>query len=875
MRKINRVLAFVLLGISLCACAEEKGHIYKVEKIGTVPTITMDGKPIHGKVLYVHPTGMSGDWLPTEWTEYTIEAVADFDCDNAAVHLRFKGDDFNVYIAKLEVTDLTTGKTNSLDVNAPKPNIDYWCEGMSRKDCAFRMSNTKFDGIACLLGEIGTEASNKLAKTRKQPKGFHFYFQGNKVKAGNKYKVTLKAKADKKVGLDMVFRRQGGDFKTICSLGKKTLEIQTALASEVDVDFVTFPIECDWSEDEKTYNLNHVKEIYDRFVKVNPNVKMIPRIRFYPPQEWNDKYPDDMMKYSDGKIENKFTSIASETYRKACLLALRKIIEFSEKHYAKNMAGYHPTGANTHEWFYGYSWKAPYSGYDVQTLKAFRKWILKKYKDDATLQTAWNNPNVTVKTVEIPSAERRANCGVIIDPKKYADIIDFNLFLQDDMVDIIKILSDETRRLVPHRLVVIFYGYGFEFSSVQNGPAFSGHYGLGKLLKCDSIDILCGPISYSDRQYGGGKSTMGATESITRAGKIWLDEDDTSTYLAPKGNYPGSEEELDTQEKTLKVLKRNLAQQLIRNLANWYMDLGGNGWFADPEFWKLTKTIKAEEEKQWESPNPYNPEVALIYDEASMCYIGGSRVSHFSTALLMSRSREKLNRAAVPFGHYLLRDFLSSKKVKTKLNVFPAAYALDAKDRKKLKQRTKNSANIWAWLPAYVDLDKAELSFEAVKDLTGFDVSLAPNNMSKVLTATEDGLQIGLPRSFGHPSKNIIALIPQIQEGDKVLATFESGLSAIVQRGKDIFYAPSSEIPTELFRYAAKLGGVHIYTDSPFAVYSNGKYLSVTATKDAPCELDLNGTFKVYDVFDKKELGTLSKIELDMKKADIKLFRLD
>ena len=112
------------------------------------------------------------------------------------------------------------------------------------------------------------------------------------------------------------------------------------------------------------------------------------------------------------------------------------------------------------------------------------------------------------------------------------------------------------------------------------------------------------------------------------------------------------------------------------------------------------------------------------------------------------------------------------------------------------------------------------------------------------------------------------------QEGDKILAKFNDGTPAIIERGKNIFCAIPT-MPSELMRYAAKRAGAHVYTDAPAAVYANGKYVSICATADGPYEIDLGDTYKIREVFDGQDLGVSRKINFEMKKGDIKFLRLD
>jgi hypothetical protein len=51
------------------------------------------------------------------------------------------------------------------------------------------------------------------------------------------------------------------------------------------------------------------------------------------------------------------------------------------------------------------------------------------------------------------------------------------------------------------------------------------------LLGGRDIDILCSPISYTDREWLGTAPCMSAAESVREAGILWLNEDDSRTFL--------------------------------------------------------------------------------------------------------------------------------------------------------------------------------------------------------------------------------------------------------------------------------------------------------------------------------------------------------
>ena len=69
------------------------------------------------------------------------------------------------------------------------------------------------------------------------------------------------------------------------------------------------------------------------------------------------------------------------------------------------MAGYHPCGQNTGEWFYQETWGPALNGYAQGDLRAWRQWLKERYTDDAALRAAWRDPQVVARH------SRRAHAG--------------------------------------------------------------------------------------------------------------------------------------------------------------------------------------------------------------------------------------------------------------------------------------------------------------------------------------------------------------------------------------------------------------------------------------------------------------------------------
>lgn len=104
----------------------------------------------------------------------------------------------------------------------------------------------------------------------------------------------------------------------------------------------------------------------------------------------------------------------------------------------------------------------------------------------------------------------------------------------------------------------------------------------------------------------------------------------------------------------------------------------------------------------------------------------------------------------MPFGQYLLDD-IAEGKVKTRLNIFLVAYALDKKQREKLSQISKKTSSIWVWAAGYIDESGKKFSFDAMRETSGFKIEDA-GDVELFVTPTEEGKKIGL-KPFGQNKK--------------------------------------------------------------------------------------------------------------------------
>jgi len=535
---------------------------------------------------------------------------------------------------------------------------------------------------------------------------------------------------------------------------------------------------------------------------------------------------------------------------------LRKLCEHLTERFPDHFAGIHPCGQNTGEWFYEASWRPPLNGYDPATLAAWRQWLAAHGVEGAASAT-------------VPSAEARhaAPLGLLRDPASERALIDFNRFQQEEMADTVLELAAAARQGTGARkLIVFFYGYHYEFGSMPNGAAVAGHYGLADVLRGTDIDILCSPISYGDRQWPGTAPCMSPAESIRDAGIMWLNEDDTRTYLAMTDAY-GAVADL---QQTRDVMLRNTAQAALRGFATWWMDLPGEGWFADPAIWEEIVRLRPVDEAMTERSERFTPEIAAIIGEDSICHLaaGGNAVSR----PLVYFARGVLGRCGAPYGQYMLAQAVAGN-VPARLQIYLSAWALTPEQRERLStNRAPGVTRVWCYAPGYLLPDRADLL--AMSELAGFDcIPISPDTAQ--VTPTDRGRALGLTEAWG-PAAKIEPLFAAAATPEETLATWPDGSAAVAMRrsddGLDVFVGVP-ELTVPLLRALAREAGVHLFTDVPAAVWAADPYLSIHALDDGPITITTGRKRPVVDALDGTDLGDGPSFVLNMRKGQTRVLR--
>lgn len=852
------MLRFTLcLLLSVLVAVPSMALTARVQDMPGGPQICVDGKPIPPRFFWGSMN--SGRITATpEWTQKSFDILPGKVDGTGTLHFRFSQVPGEVWLADVKVQDAQTGE-------------DALPPGSFASEDGLKASwSTWPTGDANTVGKYEI-ADGALHVTLNAPPGggnwpdFHFHSSTKMTFApGHTYRVSFRTKAspaqDLRVSLYSVV---GGNWNFIGGPPGAFLS-QVALARDAGVNLVSFSAPNCWTAPDQPIDWTPLDNLCRQIMAVNPKVLLVPRVGADAPDWWLNSHPGSRMVYDGDQVIN-HSCVSDREYRVDVCAHLEKLCAHLTEAFPANFAGIHPCGQNTGEWFYYNSWSHPVSGYDDATKAAFRQWLKAKGDPDADI-------------AEPPSAaERYAHPnGFLRDPAKEKRLIDFARFQQEEMADQVTAMAAACRKGTGgQKLVIFFYGYVFEFPPLQSGAPTSGHYALSRVIKSKDIDILCSPISYTDREWLGTAPCMTAAESVMNAGILWLNEDDSRTFLDPRKAEHVQEGGLVDLEQTQQVMLRNTAQESLRGFGSWWMDLPAQGWFDDARIWEMMVKLAPVDAAQAQRTKPFAPQIAAILDEDSMCHLPGGSGA-FAMPLIYD-GRAALGRSGAPYGQYLLEDVIA-KKVPAKLQVYLAAYALDANERAALTKPHPNSVRAWCYAPGYIYPDRVDPA--GIKEVTGFEVkpvSVVPAAVTPTEAGKAAGLNTGWEAKFKWgATPPITPLFGAVATPEETWATYADGSPAIAvrktARGTDVFVGVPMLTP-ELVRALAKLASVHLYTEGNATVWATDHFLSFQAHEAGPLTIDTGTKAPVCDALDGKALGNGPKVTLEVKQGETRVLK--
>ena len=661
------------------------------------------------------------------------------------------------------------------------------------------------------------------------------------------------------------------------------------------------------------YDFSIVVPRMQSYIDVDPDACFLLRMcfetRWSPGDWWNSTYPDEVEVLSDGARWGQ--SFASDIWRKQVNDLLRAYIEYlKQAGMYDRVLGFQVDAGSSGEWIKDTSsMLLPTMDYSAPMRRHFQGWLRERYRNDAALQAAWADTEVSFENAAVPTAEEQSTTASghsFRDPFSERKTIDFyECFAElcaDDLTEFCRTVRDATGG---EKLVGAFFGYVMELawnicffgdrgtieeaevSTIQR----SGHLGLHKVLHSPDIDFIVSPYGYAFRGLGGDGLPMQPAESLRLHGKFYLMEEDTLMH----NNFdPGGRNQ--SKENSIAVYQRNFAQVITHAHSVTWFEVKplqeDPSLVPDRDRW----IRRFQELGTWSLGLDRSPcaEVAVFLDDESYYY--ESIRNNLDLPLIWRQRVINLNRFGAPHDIYLLDDLLEGNLPEYKLYIFLNAFHLNNERRRRLKAilRRNGKTALWMYAPGLLNSDVAREPAvppaDLMSDITGLTFMQGKGAWSQFMHVTNFDHEItkGLPQDWFWGTTNPIGPLFHVEDPDAVtlgqvvyslgrckpgfvVKTFNAG------KGDSEWtsvYMAAPDIPAPVLRGIARHAGVHLYNEEGDVLYASRNLLSVhtvaggARTFNLPDEVEI-----VYDLHNEKVIGrNLTQFDVELPPASTSLF---
>ena len=624
---------------------------------------------------------------------------------------------------------------------------------------------------------------------------------------------------------------------------RKVIFEEMAKAAKVDVNYIQVIMYPPWS--------NNSEDILAPIIKANPKALICPWIYLAPPKSWIDAHGDQMIRTETGAVapECIFPSLASDLFindfKKQLELFIRSI---HDGPYRSRIMGYIILYLNTGEWFYPYC-HTYYYDYSEVNRSRFANWAKAKYgKKIAAVNAAWKKNYKSFNDIKIPIPREleEGNDGVFRNPSLHRAASDYSFYFNDLTASRITEIAAKIKSLTQNKSLAGFY-YGYQLEMISNvgakGMGNTGHMALRKILASPDVDLICSPCSYLNRQPGHAIGMMTIADSISLAGKIYQEQDDSSTWLwTPVPTGPEVGLYYPTEWDTMQCLRRNYGNVIGHNQSMLWFDLMANGNFNADSIWENHRIIRDTYKDSIEKEQPTIPQVALIYDqETYLCLKADSFALCDPNGSLQRGCFQALGSQV---GYYFIQD-LPKIPSSVKLYVFVNTFSIDARKKALIDGIKKdNKTLLWLYAPGYAT--ENDLSLANMNEITGFNFAKqdSPINPSITVASGSNPICQGIAgKSFGSTASPIAPTFYGAgSDGSAVLGNYDGTKKPALlvkefPSWRSVFCgAPILSVP--VLRSICRYAGAPLLVDpdnmlTEDVVNYNGRYLYVYARTHA------------------------------------------
>lgn len=558
-----------------------------------------------------------------------------------------------------------------------------------------------------------------------------------------------------------------------------------------------------WVGDHR-YDFTALDRQLSMFMRFAPEGYFMLMVQLDMPEWWrkeNDCPWNSYTQLGEALFEEKWVSDACDY--------LQAFIRYAEEKYGDKVFAYSFSAGCATEWFDGW-----YESVSERKAADYRK---KTCCPDAPVPTA-----AQVRSTGLPSL--RGDDSPVYRYQKYcADLIP----------DLILRFARAAQQILEHRKILgLFFGYTDQPVHWQNQ---TGTNGYEKVWASPDIDMLFSPASYKTREVSGVGSYQYTVDSVGLHGKLYLHEIDHRTHLAsyPLDNFYLMDSIYETEEETIAVLRRELCAAAVKDGALWWFDFMG-GYYASPGLEAELRTEMAVLEKLYALPHRSVSEIAVFVDP--MSFLRMQDETRMPQDCVW-HNRDSLHNCGAPYDYFNLKDLPDVDPGPYKMFVFLNAVEMTDDVKRVIREELKDKTKVWIYAPNRASGGMAEVCSVNVTEIDLPDGKIRYGDDSF---------------GFSDPASPMFSVEDAHAE---ILARYENGLPAVGRKGKDV-YIPTGNVPAALWRDLARAAGVHIYSDTPGALYADSRFVARQSAEEKDITVHMPFDCTVEELFSGKTYTT-------------------
>ncbi len=611
-----------------------------------------------------------------------------------------------------------------------------------------------------------------------------------------------------------------------------------------------------WSEDGRV-DISFAQRQIAGVLGVCPEAAIIFRLHVTAPKWWLYKYPEEWVRYADTeyKDEEKIglpriiesdnypvrrVSMASERWKSEASTKLREFLAaLARTPEGNSLAGIQVANGVYGEWHnWGFYWHEPDVG--MPMTRFFRSWLKKHYGSDGGLRTAWNRPEASLATAEVPDfEERRTTAGIFRDPARERNVIDYyrcvHQLVADNIIHFAKIVKESWPRPI---IAGTFYGYYF---SVFGRQAAGGHLELHRVLRSRHIDYLSGPQAYGPESLKLGEAyrSRSLITTIRLHGKLWLDEMDVEP-TTPIERDSGYELRL---RSSLADVRRNIVFTYTKGMGLWFYDFGvagvdldgfqynhrgSRGTWDHPDVMADIQSVKRLLESRLDAEYRTEADVLFVYDTESFYYTASLRGTDPVSNTLIDYNTLNAFKSGVVFDPIHISDLTGTDLSHYRTVVFGNTYLLSHEQREFIRSRVAGDGRtlVWFYAPGYTD--GVRLDADWISELTG--IRLLQTTLTRI-----PEVELSLPGDSSvtyqvgeEPFGPLFAVDdPETQPLGRFIETDQIAVARKFLPDHTAWFVSLPNKGIEPMRHILRTSGAHVYSTQGDIVYAGAGVLAV------------------------------------------------